>query len=61
MNKNKVIVVGGGMVGAATAVKLAKQGRDVTVIEKHLIDADHILSSDKVDIRISAINRSSEN
>ena len=61
MNKNKVIVVGGGMVGAATAVKLAKQGRDVTVIEKHLIDADHILSSDKVDIRISAINRFSEN
>ena len=52
MNKNKVIVVGGGMVGAANAVKLAKQGRDVTVIEKHLIDAEHILSSDKVDIRI---------
>ncbi|MAD02120.1 FAD-dependent oxidoreductase [Pseudoalteromonas shioyasakiensis] len=61
MNKNKVIIVGGGMVGAATAVTLAKQGRDVTVIEKHLIDADHILSSDKVDIRISAINRFSEN
>ncbi|MGX1112249.1 2-octaprenyl-3-methyl-6-methoxy-1,4-benzoquinol hydroxylase [Pseudoalteromonas sp. MBR-15] len=61
MKKNKVIVVGGGMVGAATAVKLAQQGRDVTIIEKHLIDADDILSSDKVDIRISAINRFSEN
>ena len=61
MKKNKVIVVGGGMVGAATAVKLAQQGRDVTIIEKHLIDADDILSSYKVDIRISAINRFSEN
>ncbi len=60
MNKNKIIVVGGGMVGAATAIKLAKQGSDVTIIEKHLIDADSILSSDKVDIRISAINRFSE-
>jgi 2-octaprenyl-3-methyl-6-methoxy-1,4-benzoquinol hydroxylase len=60
MNKNKIIVVGGGMVGAATAIKLAQQGSDVTIIEKHLIDADSILSSDKVDIRISAINRFSE-
>ena len=48
------------MVGAATAIKLAQQGSDVTIIEKHLIDADSILSSDKVDIRISAINRFSE-
>jgi 2-octaprenyl-3-methyl-6-methoxy-1,4-benzoquinol hydroxylase len=60
MNKNKIIVVGGGMVGSATAIKLAQQGSDVTIIEKHLIDADSILSSDKVDIRISAINRFSE-
>ncbi len=48
------------MVGSATAIKLAQQGSDVTIIEKHLIDADSILSSDKVDIRISAINRFSE-
>ncbi|MBB1333759.1 FAD-dependent oxidoreductase [Pseudoalteromonas sp. SG43-7] len=61
MMKNKVVVVGGGMVGAATAVKLAKQGCQVTVIEQQIIDADAVLASEKVDIRVSAINRFSEN
>ena len=61
MNKNKVIVVGAGMVGAAMAIKLAKQGNAVRLIEKHLINPSNILNSDAVDIRVSAINRFSEN
>ncbi|WP_404340528.1 FAD-dependent monooxygenase [Pseudoalteromonas mariniglutinosa] len=61
MMKNKVIIVGGGMVGAAAAVKLAQQGCAVTVLEQRVIDADAVLSSEKVDLRISAINRFSEN
>ncbi|MBQ4852262.1 FAD-dependent oxidoreductase [Pseudoalteromonas sp. MMG012] len=58
--KNKVVIVGGGMVGAAAAVKLAMQGADVTVLEHQPITPENVLSSDKVDIRISAINRFSE-
>lgn len=61
MKKNKVIIVGGGMVGAAAAVKFAKQGCAVTVIEKHIIDPEQVLHSEQVDIRVSAINRFSEN
>lgn len=58
--KNKVVIVGGGMVGAAAAVKLAMLGADVTVLEQHIIEPNEILDSDIVDIRISAINRFSE-
>lgn len=61
MTQNKVIVVGAGMVGAAIAIKLAQQGKSVQIIEKKLINADAILASDQVDIRVSAINRFSEN
>ncbi|MGO2010709.1 MAG: FAD-dependent oxidoreductase [Pseudoalteromonas sp.] len=61
MNKNNVIIVGGGMVGAAAAVKFAKQGCTVTVIEKHIIDPSQVLNNEQVDIRVSAINRFSEN
>ena len=60
MQKNKVIVVGGGMVGAAMAVKLAKQGCDVRVIEQRPINAEQELQSETIDIRVSAINRFSE-
>ena len=61
MTQNKVIVVGAGMVGAAMAIKLAQQGKSVQIIEKKLINADAILASDQVGIRVSAINRFSEN
>ena len=61
MTKNKVIVVGAGMVGAAMAIRLAQQGKSVQIIEKKLINADAILASEQVDIRVSAINRFSEN
>ena len=60
MQKNKVIVVGGGMVGAAMAVKLAQQGCDVRVIEQRPINAEQVLQSETIDIRVSAINRFSE-
>ena len=33
MTKNNVIVVGGGMIGAAMAIKLAQQGFGVRIIE----------------------------
>ncbi|MBU2970236.1 FAD-dependent monooxygenase [Pseudoalteromonas sp. C2R02] len=58
--KNQIVIVGGGMVGAATAVKLAKQGHKITLIEHHavLLNADN---SDEIpDIRVSALNRFSE-
>jgi 2-octaprenyl-3-methyl-6-methoxy-1,4-benzoquinol hydroxylase len=54
------VVVGGGMVGAAAALKLAKLGAQVTVLERQLIDAQEVLNSELVDIRVSAINRFSE-
>ncbi|MEO2281001.1 FAD-dependent oxidoreductase [Pseudoalteromonas pernae] len=60
MSINKVVIVGGGMVGAACALKLAKQGKSVTVIEQHIIDPERVLASEQVDIRVSAINRFSE-
>ena len=58
--KNKVVIVGGGMIGAATAIKLAKQGAEVRILEQHCIEPNELLASDKVDIRISAINRFTE-
>ncbi|MCF2860155.1 FAD-dependent oxidoreductase [Pseudoalteromonas sp. SMS1] len=58
--KNNVLIVGGGMVGAAAAVELARQGCQVTIIENNPIEASAILGGDQVDIRVSAINRFSE-
>lgn len=58
--KNKALIVGGGMVGAATAVAFAKQGIEVTLIEQSPIDAEQIFGDDTIDIRVSAINRFSE-
>ena len=52
--------MGAGMVGAAMAIKLAQQGKAVRIIEKKLINPQQVLSSDQVDIRVSAINRFSE-
>ncbi|KZN52625.1 hypothetical protein N474_22995 [Pseudoalteromonas luteoviolacea CPMOR-2] len=58
--KNNVLIIGGGMVGAAAAVELARQGRQVTIIENNPIDTSAILEGEQVDIRVSAINRFSE-
>ncbi|KZN32549.1 FAD-dependent oxidoreductase [Pseudoalteromonas luteoviolacea] len=58
--KNNVLIIGGGMVGAAAAVELARQGCQVTIIENNPIDTSAILEGEQVDIRVSAINRFSE-
>ncbi len=59
--KNRVLVVGGGMVGAATALELARQNCRVTLLETKIPDVEAVLNSERVDIRVSAINRFSEN
>jgi len=54
-----VIVVGGGMVGAALAIGLAQQQFKVALIEKHAL---HDFSSEQApDIRLSAFNMHSVN
>ena len=60
MSVKNVLIVGGGMVGAACAIKLAQQGMKVTVFERHFPDATTDLQNSRVDIRVSAINRASE-
>ncbi|PAJ72279.1 tungsten formylmethanofuran dehydrogenase [Pseudoalteromonas sp. NBT06-2] len=58
--KNQIVIVGGGMVGAATAVKLAKQGHKITLIEPHAVLLNTNNSDEVPDIRVSALNRFSE-
>lgn len=57
MNKFDVVVVGGGMVGAAAALGFAKQGRRVALVEGY---APQPFSSEQpMDVRISAISQTS--
>ncbi|OOH88884.1 2-octaprenyl-3-methyl-6-methoxy-1,4-benzoquinol hydroxylase [Pasteurellaceae bacterium 15-036681] len=49
-----VIVIGGGMVGAATALGLAKQGLQVALIEKNPLPT--FVENSPYDVRISAIS-----
>ncbi|MEJ2479555.1 MAG: UbiH/UbiF/VisC/COQ6 family ubiquinone biosynthesis hydroxylase [Acidihalobacter sp.] len=53
-----VIVVGGGMVGAALAAALGQAGRSVAVVEARLPPA--FRADDDYDLRVSAINRASQ-
>ena len=53
-----IAVVGGGMVGASVALKLAQAGLSVVLLEKHPIKA--VTKDESFDLRISAINRRSE-
>ena len=57
MNSYDIVVVGGGMVGAATAVGFAKQGLSVAVIEGFAPQAFD--ESQAMDIRVSAISQAS--
>lgn len=59
LNNYDVIVVGGGMVGAAAALSLSKLGLTIAVIETNPIST-HFDPHSKHAIRISAIQRSSE-
>lgn len=56
-----ICIVGGGMVGAAAAVALAKQGHTITLVENKPIDAVKTLEDEQIDIRVSALNLFSEN
>lgn len=56
-----ICIIGGGMVGAAAAVALAKQGHTIKLVENNPIDENKVLSSDQIDIRVSALNLFSEN
>lgn len=57
MNSYDIVVVGGGMVGAATAIGFAKQGLNVAVIEGFAPKAYD--DSQPMDIRVSAISQAS--
>ena len=53
-NQQDVIVVGGGMVGAATALGLAKLGLNVALLEKNPLP--EFSENSPYDVRISAIS-----
>jgi len=55
-----VVVVGGGMVGAATALALGQQGFDVLLLERQAIGTDWN-SEEPYHTRVSALTRASEN
>lgn len=57
MNQFEIIIVGGGMVGAAAALGLARQGRQVALIERQEPDPFH--ASQPMDLRVSAISHAS--
>jgi 2-octaprenyl-3-methyl-6-methoxy-1,4-benzoquinol hydroxylase len=57
MNPFEIIIVGGGMVGAATALGLARQGRQVALIERQVPQS--FSSSQPMDLRVSAISHAS--
>lgn len=47
-----IVVVGGGMIGLSLAIKLAQQGRQVVVIERH----DQPELTEELALRVSALN-----
>lgn len=57
MNDFDVVVIGGGMVGAAAAIGFAKQGRRVAVVEGVIPQAFE--PSQAMDVRVSAISQTS--
>jgi len=57
MNDFDIVVIGGGMVGAASAIGFAKQGRRVAVVEG--VMPQEFEPSQEMDIRVSAISQTS--
>ncbi|MBY7860347.1 2-octaprenyl-3-methyl-6-methoxy-1,4-benzoquinol hydroxylase [Vibrio fluvialis] len=57
MNDFDIVVIGGGMVGAAAAIGFAKQGRRVAVVEG--FEPQPYDESQPMDVRISAISQTS--
>lgn len=54
-----VVVVGGGMVGAAVALGLGQQGMQVLLLEKHAVDCEWG-ANQPFQVRVSALTRASE-
>lgn len=60
MNKKyDIIIVGGGMVGSTLACALASTNLKIAIIEKYI--PNEIKKNDDYDLRVSAINHSSQN
>ncbi|NMP31204.1 FAD-dependent oxidoreductase [Thalassotalea sp. M1531] len=59
MQQSDIIVVGGGMVGAASALSLAQLGLKVTVLERN--EPKAFSMEQPFDLRVSAISTASEN
>ncbi|ASW80521.1 2-octaprenyl-3-methyl-6-methoxy-1,4-benzoquinol hydroxylase [Vibrio anguillarum] len=57
MNNFDVVVIGGGMVGAAVAIGFAKQGRTVAMVEG--IEPEAFTIDQAMDLRVSAISQTS--
>lgn len=57
MNDFDIVVIGGGMVGAAAAIGFAKQGRRVAVVDGH--QPSPFSDEQPMDVRISAISQTS--
>ncbi len=57
MNEFDIVVIGGGMVGAAAAIGFAKQGRRVAVVEG--LKPKEFEPSQAMDVRVSAISQTS--
>ncbi|MDH3647927.1 MAG: UbiH/UbiF/VisC/COQ6 family ubiquinone biosynthesis hydroxylase [Gammaproteobacteria bacterium] len=58
MNDYDAIVIGGGMVGSATAALFGKQGMRVALIEARM--PQYNLDDDAIDLRVSAISHASQ-
>ncbi|MGV6826490.1 MAG: UbiH/UbiF/VisC/COQ6 family ubiquinone biosynthesis hydroxylase [bacterium] len=59
MNKTQIIVAGGGMVGATTALALGQAGIDVLLLERYPPQCS--FDPETHALRVSAINRASQN
>lgn len=60
MSRFDIVIVGAGMVGSSAALALARKGHSIAIIEREEIKPEKFQSSDKIDLRVSAISPSSQ-